>query len=101
MLSSQTVVPILIEIACGVAGGIFLGWLFRGLSQGLAGDAVVGGIGGVVFTWLAGFVPGVARFVGKVESVADATMQSTGGLTPPVLVGVGIAGLVGGLLFTA
>jgi hypothetical protein len=101
MLTAQTIMPIIIEIACGAAGGIFLGWFARRLSLGRSGDAFVGAIGGLALTWLATRTPGISHFVGHVEQAADATAQSVGGLTPAILVGVGIAGLLGGILLTA
>jgi hypothetical protein len=101
MLTAQTVIPIVIEVVCGAAGGIFLGRFARSLSFGAFGDALIGAIGGLALTWLAARTPGIGRFVGRVEQAADATAQSVGGLTPAILVGVGIAGLLGGVLLTA
>ena len=101
MTAAQTVIPIIIEIVCGAAGGIFLGRFAQRLSTGRSGDALLGAIGGLALTWLAARTPGVGRFVGRVEQAADATAQSVGGLTPAILVGVGIAGLLGGILLTA
>ncbi|NGO52152.1 hypothetical protein [Allomesorhizobium camelthorni] len=101
MPTTQTLVPIIIEVVCGAAGGIFLGRFVRSLSLGSSGDALAGAIGGLALTWLAARTPGIGRFVGRVEQAADATAQSVGGLTPAILVGVGIAGLLGGILLTA
>jgi hypothetical protein len=63
-------------------------------------NALAGGAGGILFTWLAAGIPGVGRFVGYVEHAASATVQGVGGLTPAILVGSGIAGLLGGLALT-
>lgn len=101
MPAAGTMVPIVIEIICGAAGGVFLGWLVRRLSFGSFRNAAIGAAGGLALTWLAGRIPGLGRFVGRVEQAADATAQSMGGLSPGVLVGVGVAGLVGGLLLTS
>ena len=101
MLTTQILVPIIIEIVCGAAGGIFLGRFVSRLSFGASGDALIGAIGGLALTWLAVRTPGIGRFVGRVEQAADATAQGVGGLTPTILVGVGIAGLLGGILLTA
>ncbi|MGX5831759.1 hypothetical protein [Mesorhizobium sp. 43Arga] len=96
----ETAVAFTIEIVCGAAAGLALGrWTDLGL--GAKVDALTGAIGGLALTWLAGHLPGVSRFVGKVESAVDATAQGVGVLTPAILVGVGIAGLVGGLVLTA
>jgi hypothetical protein len=101
MPSAHSIVPIIIEIVCGAAGGIFLGRFVRPLSFGAYRDATAGAIGGLGLTWFAARTPGIGRFVGRVEQAADATAQSVGGLTPAILVGVGIAGLLGGILLTA
>lgn len=101
MLTANTIVPIVIEIICGAAGAVLLCRLVRRLSSGLIADAVVGALGGLAFTWLAARIPGLGRFVGRVEQVADATAQSMGALSPAILVGVGVAGLIGGMLLAA
>lgn len=101
MLTVDVVVPIVIEIICGAAGAVFLCWLVRRLSSGLIADVIIGAFGGLAFTWLAARVPGLGRFVGRVEQVADATAQSMGALSPTILVGVGVSGLVGGMLLVA
>lgn len=96
----ETAVVLTIEGVCGAAAGLALGrWTALGL--GAKVDALTGATGGVALTWLAGQVPGVARFVGQVESAVDATGRGVGVLTPAVLVGIGIAGLSGGLVLTA
>lgn len=97
---AETIVSIFIEILCGAAGGIAIGAWAPRLSLGSGGNALTGAIGGLILTWVAGRVPYVSRFVGHVENAADAVTQSAGGLTPIVLVGVGIAGLLGGILLT-
>jgi hypothetical protein len=51
----------------------------------------------LIFTMLTARVPGLGRFVGHVEHAANAALAGTGGLTVGVLVGVGIAGLLGGI----
>lgn len=101
MLTVNAAVLIIVEIVCGAAGAIFLCWLVRRLSSGRTVDAIVGALGGLAFTWLAARIPGLGRFLGQVEQVADATAQSMGALSPAILVGVGISGLVGGTLLAA
>ncbi|HWK67450.1 MAG TPA: hypothetical protein VNS34_21185 [Rhizobiaceae bacterium] len=98
MLTVNALVPLLVEIVCGAAGAVFLCWLVRRLSSGLTVNAIVGALGGLAFTWLAARIPGLGRFLGQIEQAADATAQSMGGLSPAILVGVGISGLVGGML---
>lgn len=46
---------------------------------------------------LAAQIPGLAGFVGHVGSAIDATARGAGGLTPGLLAGVGVAGLIGGI----
>jgi hypothetical protein len=98
---AATIIPILIEIICGAGGGMAIGRWARSLDLGAAGNAVTGAIGGLILTWLTARIPGIGRFVGHVEQVADSAARGMGGLTPSVLVGVGIAGLLGGILLTA
>ena len=101
MSGFETFVALIIETVCGAAGGLALGRLVRGVSIGAQANALTGAIGGLALTWLAARLPGVGRFVGHVENAADATARGVGGLTPAVLVGVGIAGLLGGIILTA
>ena len=90
-----------IEFVCGAAAGIALGRWVPSYSLGIAADGVIGGIGGLLLVWLATRIPVVARFVAHVENAADATLQGAGGLTPAILVGAGIMGLLGGFLLVA
>src|ERR1700752_1253480 len=101
MSGSETFVALMIEIVCGAAGGLALGRWVQRVSLGAKIDALIGAIGGLALTWLAAHLPGVGRFVGGGEKIADATATGVGGLTPTVLVGVGIAGLLGGIILTA
>lgn len=96
----ETAVLLVLEFICGAAGGVAFGrWTGRGF--GRAADGLIGGVGGLVLTWVAAQIPGVAKYVSHVERVADATAQSVGGVTPALLVGVGIAGLLGGTILMA
>jgi len=72
----------------------------KSLRLALPVSALTGIIGGLALTWLAGRIPGVSHFVGHVERAADAAVQAVGGYTPAILVGIGIAGLLGGVLLT-
>ena len=94
-------ITLLIEIICGAAGGLAVGrWLPR-YSLGSRTNVSTGAVGGLIFIWLAAGIPGVGRFVGYVESAAETTLRGVGGLTPTILVGAGIAGLLGGLALTS
>lgn len=97
MSGLETAVLLAIEFVCGAAAGLALArWTGRRTT-----DVLIGGVGGLILTWLAAYIPGVARYVGHVERVADATAQSVGGVTPAILVGVGVAGLLGGTISMA
>jgi len=100
MSAFESGVLLIIEFLCGGAGGIALGRWLRSYSLGKPVDGLIGGIGGLILTWLAARIPGVGRFVGHVETAADATVQGVGGLTPTILIGVGAAGLLGGIVLT-
>ena len=77
----ETAVVLTMEGVCGAAAGLALGrWTDLGL--GAKVDALTGATGGLALTWLAGRLPGVARFVGHVESAVDATARGVGVLTP-------------------
>jgi hypothetical protein len=91
-------VLLVIEFLCGAATGIALGRWVRSCSFGWMADGLIGGIGGVMLVWPATRIPGVGRFIGHVENAADATMRGIGGLTPAILIGAGIVGLLGGFV---
>ena len=90
-----------IEFVCGAAAGIALGRWVRGYSLGMVADGLIGGVGGLLVVWLATRIPAVGRFVSHIEDAADAAMRGAGGLTPAILVGAGIMGLLGGFLLVA
>jgi hypothetical protein len=89
----EIVVPILVQLIAGGAGGNVVGQIVKSLNLGPAGNTIIGAIGGVVGTWLAGTVPGLDSLVGAAAS--------TGGLDMGALAGQGAAGLVSGGVLTA
>jgi hypothetical protein len=91
-------VLLVVEFICGAAAGIALGRWVRSYSLGWVVDGLIGGIGGVLLVLPAARMPMVGRLLGHVETAADATMRGVGGLTPTVLIGSGIVGLLGGLV---
>ncbi len=91
MLTAEFLVPIIIEIVTGAASAVFIGNIIPPLSLGPWKNAAVGALGGVVLTWLAAQTPGVEQFV-------DPELPGAG-LSPELLAGVGVAGLIGGALF--
>ncbi|WIY51851.1 hypothetical protein O9Z70_10180 [Devosia sp. YIM 151766] len=92
----EAIVPILVQLITGGAGGNVVGQLAKQLNLGTAGNSIVGAIGGLAGTWLAGMIPGLDSLVGAAAGAA-----TTGGLDLGVLVGQGVTGLVGGGLLTA
>ncbi len=94
MTTAQQLVPIVIEIVTGAASGMFIGNVIPPLSFGLWKNAGIGAIGGVVLTWLTSHTPGLEKFV---EYVEQPGMEGDA-LSPELLVGVGVAGLLGGAL---
>jgi hypothetical protein len=68
------------------------------LSFGTWKNAVIGAIGGLVLTWLTARTPGLEQLVEDVEEAGSAAAEGVGSLSPELLVGVGVAGLLGGAL---
>lgn len=97
----DSIILLVIEFLCGACGGYAIGQSMRNGGLGSPANVLTGGMGGLLLTWLAARIPGVGRYLGYVETVADAMMQGSGGLTPAILIGVGIAGLIGGIVLTA
>jgi hypothetical protein len=97
MSTAQSLVPIVIEIVTGAASAMFIGNIVPPLSLGLWKNAGIGAIGGVVLTWLTSHTPGLENFV----EYAEQPGAEGGPLSPELLVGVGVAGLLGGALLVA
>ncbi|MFC3703404.1 hypothetical protein ACFOOL_01385 [Devosia honganensis] len=93
----EVMVPILVQLVAGGAGGNVIGQLAKNLNLGTAGNSIVGAIGGLAGTWLAGMIPGLDSLVGAAAGAAGAA----GTLDVGALVGQGVTGLVGGGLLTA
>jgi hypothetical protein len=93
----DVIIPILVQLIAGGAGGNVIGQLAHQLNLGTAGNSVVGAIGGVAGTWLAGMIPGLDTLVGAATGAAAAG----GGLDLGALAGQAATGLVGGGLLTA
>ncbi|WP_297112794.1 hypothetical protein [uncultured Devosia sp.] len=90
----DVIVPILVQLIAGGAGGNVIGQLAKQLNLGTAGNSIVGAIGGLAGTWLAGVIPGLDALVGTAAGTA-------GGLDIGALAGQGATGLVGGGVLTA
>ncbi|WEJ59590.1 hypothetical protein [Devosia sp. FJ2-5-3] len=92
----DVIVPILVQLIAGAAGGNVIGQLAKSIQLGTAGNTIVGIIGGLAGTWLAGIIPGLDGLVraGAADGVAS-------GLDLGALAGQGATGLIGGGLLTA
>lgn len=96
----EVIVPILVQLIAGGAGGNVIGQIVKSLNLGPTGNTIAGAVGGVGGTWLASLIPGLSGLVGG-ASAAAATGAATGGLDIGALVGQGATGLVGGGILTA
>jgi hypothetical protein len=94
MFTAVFLIPIVIEIATGAASAMFVANFVPPLSFGYWKNAAIGAVGGLAVTWLAARMPGLEQFVEEEGAVAG----GWGDLSYEVLVGVGIAGLIGGAL---
>ncbi|MBZ9962484.1 hypothetical protein [Mesorhizobium sp. BR1-1-2] len=98
MSGLATAALLLIEALCGAGGAFATARFWRMAALSWRSVAAAGVVGGLALTLLAGQIPALANFVGNVENAVDATARGVGTLTPRVLIGVGIAGLLGGIL---
>jgi hypothetical protein len=80
-------IGVIIQLILGAVGGYGTGRVAKQVSINPTVDAIVGLIGGVGGTWLAGLIPGLATLV-----------AGTGG---GAYVGQGVTGLVAGGILTA
>lgn len=102
----EAIIPILVQLIAGGAGGNVIGQVVKSLNMGPIGNSIIGAIGGVAATWLAGMIPGLDGLVGAAASMAgDAAGAgadaAAGGLDIGALLGQGATGLVGGGVLTA
>lgn len=92
MLSAATIVSLMIEAICGAVGGLAVGRWANNVSLGPLINALAGAIGGLILTWLVAHTPGIDRFVASTAALSQPE--------PVLMIGVGISGLLGGVLFT-
>lgn len=88
----EVIVPLIVQLVAGGAGGNIIGQVAKRLSLGTAGNSIAGAIGGVAGTWLAGMIPGLDALVAG---------AAAGNFDIGALAGQGVTGLVGGGLLTA
>lgn len=101
MSPTETFIAIAIEMLCGAAGALAVRWWWSGLGLAKTTSVLAGMVGGFALTFAAAQIPGIGHLVGHVETAADSVMHGIGGLTPTVLIGVGVSGLLGGAILTA
>jgi hypothetical protein len=101
MSPTETVIAIVIEMLCGAAGAVAVRWWWPSLRLTKIITVLAGMVGGFALTFVAAQIPGIGRLVGHVENAADSAMRGVGGLTPTVLIGVGVSGLLGGVILMA
>ncbi len=97
MLTGAFLIPIIIEIAAGAGTAMFVANIVPPLSFGAWKNAAIGAVGGVALTWVTARTPGLEQFVESVGEVGT-TAAGLDSLSPELLVGVGVAGLLGGAL---
>ncbi|MET2829829.1 hypothetical protein [Mesorhizobium shangrilense] len=98
MSGPEIAILLLFEAVCGTAGAVAVARLWRTIGFEWKSIAAIGAFGGLILALLAMLLPGLARFVGYMGSAFDALSRGSGGLTLEVLIGVGIAGLLGGII---
>ena len=96
----EVIVPILVQLIAGGAGGNVIGQIVKSLNLGPVGNSIAGAIGGLAVTWLASKVPGLDSLVGMAGTAA-ADGSAAGGLNGGALAGQAVTGLVGGGVLTA
>jgi hypothetical protein len=90
----EVIVPILVQLIAGAAGGNIIGQLAKSLSLGTTGNSIAGAVGGLAGAWLASVIPGLDGLVGAGAGAAA-------GLDIGALLGQGVTGLIGGGIVAA
>ncbi|UXN75346.1 hypothetical protein N8D56_11445 [Devosia sp. A8/3-2] len=75
----EVIVPILVQLIAGGAGGNVIGQLIKSLNLGPTGNTIAGAVGGVAGTRLASLILWLSGLVGGATAAA-ATGAATGGL---------------------
>ena len=102
----EALLPIIMQLVGGGAGGAGIGGLIKGANLGSMGNMITGAIGGVGGTFIAGMIPGLSGLLGKATDMAGAASDAAGataasGLDLGALAGQGVTGLAGGGILTA
>jgi hypothetical protein len=89
----EVIVPILVQLIAGGAGGNVIGQIIKSLNLGPVGNSIA---------WLATKIPGLDSLVGMTgTAAANGTTAAAGGLNGGALAGQAVTGLVGGGVLTA
>ncbi|WDR05091.1 hypothetical protein PSQ90_12425 [Devosia rhodophyticola] len=96
------ILPLIVQLIGGGAGGNIIAQVVKKVDLGPAGNSIVGAIGGLAGTWLAGKIPGLDGLVGGMAATVDAAgTAASSGLDVGALAGQGVTGLVSGGILTA
>ncbi len=96
----EALLPLIMQLVGGGAGGGIVGKLAKGVSMGNMGNMISGAVGGLGGTAIAGMIPGLDSLIGKGAAMAGDATNAVGGLDIGALAGQGATGLVGGGLLT-
>ncbi len=102
----EALLPIIIQLIGGGAGGAGIGAALKNVNLGVMGNVITGAIGGVGGTFLAGMIPGLSGLLGSATQLAATATDAAGaaatsGLDLGALAGQGVTGLAGGGILTA
>jgi hypothetical protein len=98
----EAIIPLIVQLIAGGAGGNVIGQVIKSLNLGPVGNSIAGAIGGLAATWLATKIPGLDSLVGMAANpTADGTAATAGALNGGALAGQAVTGLVGGGVLTA
>jgi hypothetical protein len=97
----EAIVPLLVQLIAGGAGGNVIGQVIKSLNLGPVGNSIAGAIGGLAATWLATKIPGLDGLVGMASTAAADGTTAAAGLNGGALAGQAATGLVGGGILTA
>ncbi|KQN70173.1 hypothetical protein [Devosia sp. Leaf64] len=92
----DVLVPIVVQLIAGGAGGSVLGQLARSLSLGPVGDSIVGAIGGVLGTFLTGLLPNFDTLLGASSATSAMDLGALAGQgAVALIIGGALTAMVG------
>lgn len=90
----ETIIPLIIQLVAGAAGGNILGSLVKNISLGTAGNSIAGAVGGVGGAWILDSLLGGGAVDPAVAGAVAASGLDIGSIIQQVLGG----GVGGGIL---